>query len=105
MGLLNIFAKQSPTLMRLPAGSFTVDREGCVLTRTLPRTFPVELIDAVAAKVLTAFRGAASADLPLTALVINYPTLRITARELRGGAIVFFSPTSTDNPTSTMIDL
>ncbi len=105
MGLLSIFSKPSPTLVRLPVGSFTVDREGCVLTRTLPRTFPPELIEQIARKVLACFHSAAAADLPLTTLVVNYPTLRITARELRGGAIVFFSPTSTDSPTQPMTDV
>ncbi len=105
MGLLSIFSKSAPILVRLPVGSFTVDREGCVLTRTLPRAFPAELIDDVAQKVLAAFRGAAAADLPLSTIVINYPTLRITARELRGGAIVFFSPTSNDSPTQSITEL
>src|ERR1019366_7079343 len=36
MGLLNLFTKSEPTLLRLPFGSFTVDRAGNVLTGTLP---------------------------------------------------------------------
>ena len=92
MGLLNIFSKPEPDLFRLPAGSFTVDRDGSVLMGTLPSNFPGDLLDDLAAHILQTFREAAAAQLPLSELIINYPSLRITARELRGGAIVFLSP-------------
>ena len=92
MGLLKLFAKPVPTLLRLPSGSFTVDREGCVLTATLPSSFPASLVKDIAQQVRTAFGAAAAAQLPLTELIINYPSLKIAARELRGGAIVFLSP-------------
>jgi hypothetical protein len=36
MGLLNMFAKSAPTLLRLPSGSFTVDRNGRVLVDNRP---------------------------------------------------------------------
>jgi hypothetical protein len=98
MGLLNLVAKAAPTLLRLPSGSFTVDREGRVLMGTLPSSFPEELVHDLAGEVLTAFRDAAAAQLPLAELVINYPTLKISARELRGGAIIFLSPKSPDHP-------
>jgi len=94
MGLLSLFTKSAPTLLRLPSGSFTVDREGRVLMGTLPSSFPVELVSDIAQQVLTAFRDAAAAQLPLAELVINYPSLKISARELRGGAIVFLSTKS-----------
>jgi hypothetical protein len=92
MGLLSFFTKPTPALLRLPSGSFTVDREGSVLTRTLPSSFPDDLVQDIAQQVRTAFGEATKAQLPLTELVINYPSLRISARELRGGAIVFLSP-------------
>jgi hypothetical protein len=92
MGFLNLFAKPAPTLLRLPAGSFTLDREGRMLTSTLPSSFPKELVKDIARDVRTSFSEAAAAHLPLTELVINYPSLKITARELRGGAIVYLSP-------------
>jgi len=83
-----------PTLVRLPSGSFTVDRKGCVLMGTLPSTFPASLVKDIAQRVRAAFAEAATAQLPLTELVIHYPSLKITARKLRGGAIVFLSPTA-----------
>ena len=94
MGLLSLFSKPAPTLLRLPSGSFTVDREGAVLTSTLPSSFPPGLIKDIAQQVRAAFGEAAKAQLPLAELIINYPSLKISARELRGGAIVFLAPKS-----------
>ncbi len=92
MGFLSLFSKPAPSLLRLPSGSFTVDRDGSILVSTLPATFPESLARDIALQVLSGFHEAAEAQLPLTDLIINYPSLKITARELRGGAIVFLSP-------------
>jgi hypothetical protein len=92
MGLMDLFNRPTPSLLRLPSGSFTVDRDGRVLARTISTTFPDELVQEVAGEVLAAFKEATTAQLPLSELVITYPSLKITARELRGGAIVFLSP-------------
>jgi hypothetical protein len=92
MGLLSRFTRSTPTLVKLPSGSFTVDREGCVVVGTLPSSFPASLVNEISKQVLAAFREAAAAQLPLSELMINYPSLRISARELRGGAIVYLSP-------------
>jgi hypothetical protein len=92
MGFLSLFAKPAPKLVRLPSGSFTVDREGRVLVSTLPQTFPAELVRDIATHVLGAFRSAQVAKLPLSELIIRYPSLKLTARELRGGAIIFLAP-------------
>ena len=98
MGLLSLFSKPAATLVRLPSGSFTVDREGCVLMGTLPSSFPAQLVKDIARQVLAAFSEAAAAQLPLSELVINYPSFKIAARELRGGAIVFLSPKAPTSP-------
>ena len=92
MGFLNFFAKPAATLLHLPSGSFTVDRDGSVLMGTLPSTFPRELVRDLGTQVLATFRQAAAAQLALSELIVNYPSLKITARELGGGAIVFLSP-------------
>jgi hypothetical protein len=96
MGFLSLFsAKESaPSLLRLPTGSFTVDREGAVLVGTLPSSFPENLVHAIAESVLEAFRDANEAQMPLSEVIIHYPSLRISARELRGGAIIYLSPKS-----------
>ncbi len=100
MGLLKLFAKPAPTLLRLPSGSFTVDREGTVLTGTLPSSFPANVVKDIARQVLATFGEAAAAQLPLAELIINYPSLKIRARELRGGAIVFLAPKAPASPMS-----
>jgi hypothetical protein len=98
MGLLSLFAKPAPTLLRLPSGSFTVDRDGRVVTGTLPSSFPTVLVEDIARQVCTTFGEAAAAHLPLAELVINYPSLKIAARELRGGAIVYLAPKAPASP-------
>jgi len=91
MGFLNLFSKAAPTLLRLPSGSFTVDREGKVLVRTLPSSYPTVLVEEIGEQMIAAFRDATAAQLPLSEIVVTYSSLKITARELRGGVIVFLS--------------
>jgi hypothetical protein len=100
MGLLNLFSKPAPTLLRLPAGSFTVDRDGRVLTGTLPSSFPAQLVRQIAEHVRAAFSEAAVAHLPLAELIIHYPSFKISARELRGGAIIYLAPKIPVSPMS-----
>jgi hypothetical protein len=92
MGLLSIFNKAEPGLLQLPSGSFSVGRDGDLLAGTVPSSFPPDLVDEIAREVLTTFKQAAQAQLPLSELVIDYPGLRIIARELRGGALIFLNP-------------
>jgi hypothetical protein len=92
MGFLKAFKSKPEGLLKLPTGSFTVDREGRLIVSTLPGSFPPELVRDIASRVMKAFRSARAAQQPLTELVVEYPALRLTARELRGGAIVFLAP-------------
>jgi hypothetical protein len=92
MGFLKLFSKPAATLLRLPSGSFTVDREGNLLIGTLPSSFPAALARDIGRQVVDVFREAASTHLPLSEIVVHYPSLRIRAREMRGGAMVFLSP-------------
>jgi len=92
MGLLSLFSKSEPTLVRLPSGSFTVDRSGRIVVSTLPSSFPENLMDAISTQVREAFQDAKEARMTLTELVIHYPSLKIVARELRGGALIFLVP-------------
>jgi hypothetical protein len=98
MGFLSRFTKPAPTLLRLPSGSFTVDRDGSVVVGTVPSSFPAALVAEIARHVLAAFRDGAAAQLPLSEIVINYPSLKIAARELRGGALIFLSPKAPHSP-------
>ena len=98
MGLLSIFSKPAKPLLQLHSGSFSIDRGGRVLAGTLPSSFPRELIEEIGQCITETFRDAQSIQLPLDELVIYYPGLRITAREMRGGAVVFLSTPSTFDP-------
>jgi len=93
MGILSFLRRSATvTLRRLPAGSFTIDRTGRVLASTLPQSFPASVIQEVGERVLSTFRSAEAAKLPLSEVVAEYSALKLTARELRGGAIVFLTP-------------
>jgi hypothetical protein len=99
MGLLSLFSKPPPpSLMRLPSGSFTVDRNGAVLVSTLPRSFPQALQQDITERVLQTFRDAQEAHVPVTELVVQYASLKLTARDMRGGAIVFLTPINLMDP-------
>jgi len=100
MGLLDFFVKTAnPTMVRLPTGSFTVDRSGRLLVSTLPSSFPENLVNDIATQVQATFREAQEAQLPLSEIIIHFPTLKIIARELRGGALVFLVPINLANAT------
>lgn len=95
MGFLSIFSKPAgPTLIRLPTGSFTVDRNCRIVASTLPQNFPAEQVKMIAETVLHVFHSAQEAQMGCTELVIEFAALKLTARELRGGAIVFLAPRS-----------
>jgi hypothetical protein len=94
MGLLDFFSskKDAPTLERLPSGSFTVDRDGKILTSTLPRSFGEANVIEIGRVVMEAMVSAREANLPVTELVIHYSALKITAKEQRGGVMIFLAP-------------
>lgn len=92
MGLLNLFSKPVPKLTQLPSGTFSVDASGRVLASTLPHSLSSVLIDEISSTVLAVFRNARTVGLTLTELTIRYDGFKITARELRGGAIIFLKP-------------
>jgi hypothetical protein len=92
MGLLNWFSKDETAIPRLPSGSFTVDRHGKVMTGTVGSEFSPRLLSDVAHEVLHLFREARVAQIPLTGLNFDFASLRVSAREMHGGAIIFLSP-------------
>ncbi len=92
MGFLNLFSKSGAAVQKLPSGSFTVDRDGNIVATTVSSSYPVELLEEISREVLKLFRDARVAQVSLTELNLNFASLQITARELRGGAIVFLSP-------------
>ena len=96
MGFLGILGKKSPRsdsmAMRLPKGSFTVDPHGRLVASTLPSSFPQALIQKISSLVLDSFQSARDARLPITDLVADFSTFKLTAKEMRGGAIIFLAP-------------
>jgi hypothetical protein len=96
MGLLDIFSKSTgPTRVeKLPSGSFTMDRGGKVVASTLPQSFGQANASEIGQLVLATFQSAKDVNLPLGELVIHFGGLKITAREQRGGAMIFLAPRS-----------
>jgi hypothetical protein len=93
MGLLSIFSKTEPAkVTQLPSGSFTVDKTGKIVASTLPRTFPEGTVKEIGNVIIKAFQSAAEMQYTVREIFVYYGGLKITARELRGGAIVFLSP-------------
>jgi len=99
MGFLKFFSKPAPPLTRLPSGCFSMDRAGNVLVATVSSSFPAATVQEIGRHVLATFREAQLAQLPLAELVVHYGSLKIIARELRGGALVFLTP-ATPSPRS-----
>jgi hypothetical protein len=93
MGLLNLLTKPATlNLVRLPNGSFTVDATGKVLTSTLSQSFPEAWVEQIGRQIVTAFHSAQAAQMPLGELHAEFSALKLTARALRGGAIIFLAP-------------
>jgi hypothetical protein len=92
MGLLNLFSKAAPDIHRLPSGTLTVDRKGRILAATVSSGYSAELLQEVSEQVLRLFRLARQAQIPISELAIHFASIKITAREMRGGAIIFLAP-------------
>jgi hypothetical protein len=94
MGLLSFLKPSRPpaTPPPLPRGSFTLDKSGKILTSTLPATFSKEQILEIGGTVLKTFRAAQAMQMPLSEFTFTFTALKLTARELRGGAIIFLAP-------------
>jgi hypothetical protein len=70
----------------------TVDRAGTIVASTVASSYPEEILHEIAREVLGLFREARSAQLTMNEFKINFATFQITAREARGGAVIFLSP-------------
>ena len=100
MDFLKLFTRErAGTPMPLPSGTFTIDRTGRMVTSTISNVFPEKLALEIGHAVIDTFRKAQAADVVLTELTINFAAIKLTARELRGGAIVFLAPVSASSQT------
>ena len=93
------FFGAAAAVQQLPAGSVTVDRQGSIITSTVSSAFPRKILHGIGHDVLEMFREARAAQMPLAEVSLHFGSLRITARELRGGAIIFLLPQAALFPT------
>jgi len=88
-----IFIKPSKAaLVQVPTGSFKMDRSGHLMTSTLPVSFAAAHAEAIGAEVANAFLSGERAQVALTQLTIEYPALKLLARKMRHGLMVFLVP-------------
>jgi len=100
MGFLKtIFGGRAAAVQQLPTGTITVDRNGHIVTSTVSSAYPQKMLRDVGRDVLELFREARVAQMPLAEVSLHFGSLRITARELRGGAIIFLFPQTALLPT------
>ncbi len=100
MGFLTSWFRSAKPLLQLHSGSFSMDRTGRILATTLPSSFPRHLLETIGQCVTLTFKEAQTAQLPLNELIVHYPGLKITAREMRGGAMIFLSTSDPTHKTS-----
>jgi hypothetical protein len=100
MGFLKKMFRSKAAVSQLPSGSLTVNRHGKIITATVSSTYPPELLRAIGNVAVDLLRDAHTAQMPVAEVTINFASLRITARELRGGAIVFLFPQTTSSSMS-----
>ncbi len=101
MGFLKRFFRSRAAVQQLPTGSLTVDRDGHVVTTTVSSAYPKALLRDIGHEVLAIFHEAREAQIPLAEVNLHFTSLRVTARELRGGAIIFLFPQAAFSPTTT----
>jgi hypothetical protein len=93
MGFLTKFSKPpKPELKRLPAGTFTIDADCRIVSSTVPGSVPDAQVRDIGRQILAIFQSARHANLQFSELIVQYAAYKVTAREMRGGAIVFLSP-------------
>ena len=92
MGFLKRFFRGRAGVQQLPTGTITVDRHGHIITSTVSSAYPKNFLHDIGRDVLELFREARAAQMPLAEISLQFGSLHITARELRGGAIIFLFP-------------
>ncbi len=99
MGFLKRFFRGRASVQQLPTGTITVDRQGHIVTSTVSSAYPKNLLLDIGSDVLSLFKDARAAEMPLAEISLDFGSLHITARELRGGAIIFLFPQTALLPT------
>jgi hypothetical protein len=100
MGFLkNLFSRGSASVQQLPSGTIAVDRHGEIVSSTVSSSYPDKFLREISADVLKLFREARAAQMPMAEISLHLGSLHITARELRGGAVIFLLPQTALLPT------
>ena len=99
MGFLKKILGARAAVQQLPTGTLTVNRQGDIVASTVSSAYPRNLLHGISNDVLELFREARAAQMPLAEVSLHFGSLRITARELRGGAIIFLFPQTALPPT------
>jgi len=84
--------KNAGVVQRLPTGTFTVDAQGRVVSSTVPQAVSELVVREIGQNVIAVFQSARKANVSFSEMVAQYATFKITAREMRGGAIIFLLP-------------
>ena len=98
MGILKTILRKRSIARRLPSGAITVNRHGEVLSSTVSSDYPLPLLNEIGREVTSLFQEARLAQMPLVEVSLHYASLRVTGRELRGGAVIFLSPLTAPPP-------
>ncbi len=76
----------------IPRGAFTYDSEGDILIGSVPTAWLEEFGPYLVKAFRKAFSSAEEKGLPLTEIALHYGGARLTAKDLRGGGIVYVFP-------------
>jgi hypothetical protein len=98
MGFLNQILGTRPAAHQPPAGTITISPGGELVSSTVSSAYPVLRLCEIGREMLLLFREAREAHMPLAEISMHYASLRITARELRGGAVIFLFPQNAQPP-------
>ena len=101
MGFLKKLFGGTAAIQPLPSGTITVDRQGVIVSSTVSSGYPKALLQNISLEVMELFRAARAAEMPQAEIGLHFGSLRITAREVRGGAIIFLLPQTAVLPTPT----
>lgn len=98
MGFLGLFEQTAKSPLKMPTGCFSLSAEGAIVSSTISSGFPKSIIQEIGDLILHTFHEAHKTGFGLHEITVHYASLRITARDLHGGALVFLNPRLMSTP-------
>lgn len=92
MGFLDVFKSKASAAPSLPSGSFTVDRDGVILSSTVSSAVSEENLRQIAAVSLKILAEAREKGLPMSDLTFRFGAMNIRAVDIRMGALIYLNP-------------